>query len=464
MGWLGNTIDMVASKATGGDFFRHHRDGYKAIHVIRRSNQYGQYLEVSEFHSGSRKGVIRIPARLEQQGWAQFSLFYKGHQNQAPLSQRQNSTNERHREVAKAAVMTKEIEGGKPQIMHQDFVFQNHVTDTGNKAVGLISMDMPKDLVNTRVQLHLKLELSCGLDGEWVLSQAELQNPEPTRTHLTKQPNGPPFKPVSRQEWRPKFQPNKITHQTPQLKTSPEASTQAECSHSEPSTSDAKARDTDDVLNTTEEDASEVGTWALQLWQGQRLFVPQMPPLPLSPNPFYALSSPELCVETMEKIESSEVWALDTSAHTPDLVILEPSHSGIEGDEVDWEDRANWVEPLAIAYPAEASNGGSKLQVDTIEVGDPVVTSGSQSEWVMEKLQEFGVVLGASYVGFEDRVLALPCEIEAESKIVKLAGASGKVKSRVPRELRNLISNVNYDGGSTRRTTLASGRALILSQ
>jgi hypothetical protein len=41
---------------------------------------------------------------------------------------------------------------------------------------------------------------------------------------------------------------------------------------------------------------------------------------------------------------------------------------------------------------------------------------------------------------------------------------NNKEKSRVPRELRNLISNVNYDGGSTRRTTSASGRALMLSQ
>jgi hypothetical protein len=463
MGWLGTTIDMAASKATGGDFFRHQRDGYKAIHVIHRSNQYGQYLEVSEFHSGSRKGVIRIPAGVEQQGWAQFSLFCKGNQNQAPLSQRQNSTNERSREVAKAAVMSKESEGGKPQIMHQDFVFQNHVTDTGNKAVGLISVDMPKDLVNSRVQFLLNLELGCGPDGEWVVSRAELQKAEPTRTHLTKQTNGPPSRPVSRQEWRLKVQPNKITHQTPHLEISPETSTQAECSHSEPSTSAVKAQETDDAVNTADEHANEVGTWALQLRHGQRLFVPQLSPLPLTPNPFYALSSPNLCVEATAKKESSEVWALDNSAHKHDLVTWEPSHSDIEGDTVDWEDRADWVEPLAIAYPAEESNGGSKSHTITAEVGEPVA-SGSQSEWVMEKMQEFGVVLGASYVGFEDRVLALLREIEAESRMMKPGGASVKEKSRVPRELRNLISNVNYDGDSTRRTTSASGRALMLSQ
>jgi hypothetical protein len=209
---------MAASKATGGDFFRHHRDGYKAIHVIRRSNQYGQYLEVSEFHSGSRKGVIRIPAGLEQQGWAQFSLFCKGHQKQATLPQRQN-TNDRRREVARAAGTNKAIEGGKPQIMHQDIIFQKHVTDPGNKAMGLISVDMPKNMVNSRVQLSLELELGCGPDGTWVITRAELQNSKPTRTHLTKTislPKGPITRPVSQSVWRPKTQPVKITHQTPQ--------------------------------------------------------------------------------------------------------------------------------------------------------------------------------------------------------------------------------------------------------
>ena len=207
MVWLGNTIDMAASKATGWDFFRHHRDGYKAIHVIRRSNQHGQYLEVSEFHSNSRKGVICIPAGLEQQGWAQFSLICKGHQKHATLPQRQMivSTNERCREVARAAVTNKAIEGGKPQIMHYDFLFQNHVTDSGNKAMGLISVDMPKDMVNSHVHLNLKLELGCGPDGTWVISQAELLKPEPSRTHLTKLPNGPSTRPVSHQVWRPKI-------------------------------------------------------------------------------------------------------------------------------------------------------------------------------------------------------------------------------------------------------------------
>ena len=57
------------------------------------------------------------------------------------------------------------------------------------------------------------------------------------------------------------------------------------------------------------------------------------------------------------------------------------------------------------------------------------------SKWVSDKMQEFGVFLGASYVGFKDRVLALLCATEAESGITKTGEVSGSENSRVPREL-----------------------------
>ena len=83
-------------------------------------------------------------------------------------------------------------------------------------------------------------------------------------------------------------------------------------------------------------------------------------------------------------------------------------------------------------------------------------------------MKEFGEYLGASYEGFEDRVTRLLCEIEASMGITRCTGegppqAIVVAKPRVNRELRNLISNVNYEGGSSRRGTSTSGRALSLS-
>ena len=191
----------------------------------------------------------------------------------------------------------KVIEGGKMQIKSEDIIFQKHVTDSENKAMGLISVDMPKDMVNSRVQLNLKLELGRGPNGNWVISRAELQNTEPTQTHLTKPislSTGPSTRPVSQQVWRPKIQPINRTHQTQQNTMSPEASTQAECSNLEPCTSDEKARDTA-AVPTNSDNVSEAGTWAF----------------PLSTNPFFALSSLELGTEsTKTPVESSKALTL----------------------------------------------------------------------------------------------------------------------------------------------------------
>ncbi|GMY33690.1 hypothetical protein FCV25MIE_28932, partial [Fagus crenata] len=53
-----------------GEFFRQHRTGYKSIHVTRRANANGKFLEVSEFHSGSRQGALHIPKGETKSGWS----------------------------------------------------------------------------------------------------------------------------------------------------------------------------------------------------------------------------------------------------------------------------------------------------------------------------------------------------------------------------------------------------------
>ena len=69
--------------------------------------------------------------------------------------------------------------------------------------------------------------------------------------------------------------------------------------------------------------------------------------------------------------------------------------------------------------------------------------------------------------GFEDKIIELLINIEAssgsESKEGALHSRKGD-KSCVPRELRNLISGVNYVGGSSRRNSTTSVRALMVIQ
>ncbi|GMY06137.1 hypothetical protein FCV25MIE_01376 [Fagus crenata] len=114
----------------------------------------------------------------------------------------------------------------------------------------------------------------------------------------------------------------------------PEASTKAECSTSEPCTSNEKARDTT-VVPTNSNDVSKMGTWAF----------------PLSPNPFYALSSSELGTKSMEiPVESLKALTLvSTPSHNTETKVelfssCENTSAGF-GDEVTrtWGLSSDWV-------------------------------------------------------------------------------------------------------------------------
>ena len=53
-------------------FIQHFRDGYRAIKVSGMKNDRGCYIEISEFHSGSQQGGIRVPEGWRGTGWAFF--------------------------------------------------------------------------------------------------------------------------------------------------------------------------------------------------------------------------------------------------------------------------------------------------------------------------------------------------------------------------------------------------------
>uniref|UniRef100_A0A2N9IC54 Reverse transcriptase domain-containing protein n=1 Tax=Fagus sylvatica TaxID=28930 RepID=A0A2N9IC54_FAGSY len=76
------------------------------------------------------------------------------------------------------------------------------------------------------------------------------------------------------------------------------------------------------------------------------------------------------------------------------------------------------------------------------------------SDWVREKYQEFGEYLGASYEGYESEIMGLLYAIE-QSGLKKSEGTLVTPKvtskpSRGARELKNLVSSINYEGGSSK--------------
>jgi hypothetical protein len=127
-----------------------------------------------------------------------------------------------------------------------------------------------------------------------------------------------------------------------------------------------------------------------------------------------------------------------------------------DGEEVPLE-----VFPLASVVPQEGVSAPELLMMGEAETDLP------PSDWVMGKYQHFGDFVGASYEGYEEEVLTLLKSIDArranfeKGEIVSdINVRSGRKGSR---ELKGLVSTINYDTGSSRSRSNNRERALMLS-
>ena len=76
----------------------------------------------------------------------------------------------------------------------------------------------------------------------------------------------------------------------------------------------------------------------------------------------------------------------------------------------------------------------------------------------------FGLVLGASFEGYEEQLLSILQDIEQRRNnqgVEKVKGVKSGGKGS--RELRNLISNINYDVGSAKKRGTTRDKGLICS-
>ena len=156
-------------------------------------------------------------------------------------------------------------------------------------------------------------------------------------------------------------------------------------------------------------------------------------------------------------------WGDDEEADDEVSVVWEdPPPSAKEGKLICWEDENKPLEvaPLAIAGPDV-----SEMIIGDVSALEFEQVSGiklSPSEWVQETMKEFGVVLGASYEGYKEQLMSMLQEIEnrrnpqeVEKKLGVKSGGKGC------RELRNLISNINYDGGSAKKRGNTRDKGLV---
>ena len=73
--WLVNVILKIRTLAcTLEGFFEFFRDGYRVMEISCLSNCGGRFLDISKYHSGARRGSIRLPEGRRGAGWSLFEF------------------------------------------------------------------------------------------------------------------------------------------------------------------------------------------------------------------------------------------------------------------------------------------------------------------------------------------------------------------------------------------------------
>ena len=120
------------------------------------------------------------------------------------------------------------------------------------------------------------------------------------------------------------------------------------------------------------------------------------------------------------------------------------------------------VTPLVMAVPPEEESYGRAI-VDKTENEEP-----PPLEWVLDELRRFGEVLGASYAGHELEIMKLLMTIDASRQhdrhATRLNKQSSKSGNKGSGELKNLISTINYDSGSSKCRNNNRDRVLVVSK
>ena len=120
------------------------------------------------------------------------------------------------------------------------------------------------------------------------------------------------------------------------------------------------------------------------------------------------------------------------------------------------------VTPLAMAVPPEEVSYGGEITDKTESEAAP------PSNWVLDELQHSGEVLGASYAGHEMEIMNLLMTIDASCQQARHATRANKHSTKSgnksSRELKNLISNINYDSGSSKCRNNNRDKVLVVSK
>ena len=120
--------------------------------------------------------------------------------------------------------------------------------------------------------------------------------------------------------------------------------------------------------------------------------------------------------------------------------------------------------PLATEVPLELK-GSSELGVGHMES----VNGNHLSQWATNWIKAFRKLVGTSLEGFEEQITGLLLAIEARKKNKKLQAVDDQMKhnksrQKGQRELKNLLTSLNVEVGSTKSRNVSKEQAVVVHQ
>ena len=120
--------------------------------------------------------------------------------------------------------------------------------------------------------------------------------------------------------------------------------------------------------------------------------------------------------------------------------------------------------PLATEVPLELK-GSSELGVGHMES----VNGNHLSQWATNWIKAFRKLVGTSLEGFEKQITGLLLAIEARKKNKKLQAVDDQMKhnksrQKGQRELKNLLTSLNVEVGSTKSRNVRKEWAVVVYQ
>ena len=122
------------------------------------------------------------------------------------------------------------------------------------------------------------------------------------------------------------------------------------------------------------------------------------------------------------------------------------------------------VVPLATEVPLELK-GSSELGVGHMKS----VNGNHLSQWATNWIKAFRKLVGTSLEGFEEQITRLLLAIEARKKNKKLQAVDDQMKhnksrQKGQRELKNLLTSLNVEVGSTKSRNVSKEWAVVVYQ